>query len=130
MGSPTPRALALTELEDLATGIDGPVMLWSNEVLIGRGSAVDAIHFYRSRGDVILGFEGFDTDGTVRTPRMDCIADLSSIDGSWSDRQDRSVEAALAIVYRWVPGPQWITFVVQRPNQGDPTPEGLAGTAG
>jgi hypothetical protein len=119
MGDPT-RAKAIADLEALATVISGPLMIWSNEALVGIGAAVHAIEFFRSRGYVITGFEGFNTDGTYLMPQMDFIADFSSIGGSWSDRVQRSAEAAVAIVSRWQPGPQFITFTLQRPEENAP----------
>lgn len=107
------RADAIAELLELASGIDGPVMVWRNEVLVGAGAAGDAVNFFRSRGDVILGFDGFDTNGRSLFPRLDYIADLSSIDDAVADAAERAADAALAILAKWGPGPQFVTFVVR-----------------
>jgi hypothetical protein len=106
------RAQALGELEALATVIRGPLMLWSNEVFVGREAAAKAIEFFRSRGDVILGFEGFNTDGVFLVPQMDLIADFSSINGTWSERVEHSADAAVLVMSKWQSGPQFVTFVV------------------
>ena len=113
-----PRARAIAELGELAQATDGPVMVWSNEVLVLTGAAVDAVRFSRSRGDVILGFEGFDTGGTHRIPRMDCIADFSSL-AAQPDAAERSRDAAIAVLDRWSASlPQFVTFVLRRVEAG------------
>jgi hypothetical protein len=112
------RAQALGELEELASVISGPLMLWSNEVFVGREVASQAIELFRSRGYVILGFEGFNTDGVYRVPQEEFIADFSSIDGTWSERVERSADAAVLVMSKWHAGPQFVTFVVDREEHG------------
>ena len=106
------RTQALGELEELAEVISGPLMLWSNEVFVGREAASEAIELFRSRGYVILGFEGFNTDGVILAPQMDFIADFSSIDGTWSERVERSADAAVVVLANWHSWPQFVTFVI------------------
>jgi len=108
------RARAVAELEELAAVINGPLMLWSNEVFVGLEVASEAIALFRSRGDVILGFEGFNTDGAHLMPQMDFITDFSSIDGTWLERAERSADAASLVLSNWRPGPQFVTFVIDR----------------
>jgi hypothetical protein len=112
---PAMRARAVVELEELAAVINGPLMLWSNEVFVGLEVASKAIEFFRSRGDVILGFEGFNTDGVHLMPQMDFITDFSSLDGTPYERVQRSADAANLVISNWRPGPQFVTFVVDRP---------------
>lgn len=109
------RARAVAELEELAAVINGPLLLWSNEVFVGLDVASQAIELFRSRGDVILGFEGFNTDGVRLMPQLDFITDFSSIDGTWLERAQRSADAATSVLSNWRPGPQFVTFVIDRP---------------
>jgi hypothetical protein len=111
---PEMRARAVAELEELAAVISGPLMLWGNELFVGLEVASKVIEFFRSRGDVILGFEGFNTDGAHLMPQMDFITDFSSIDGTWLERVERSADAAILVMFKWRPGPQFVTFVVDR----------------
>lgn len=111
------RARAIADLEDLAHAIDGPVMVWSNEVFVLTAAANDAVRFYRSRGDVILGLEGFNTDGRHLIPRMDCISDFSSIDRTRPDAADQSADAAISVLRKWASPPQFVTFVIQRAGE-------------
>ena len=114
------RRDAIVECVALASAIRGPVMVWGNEVLVAVGAAADAIDAYRARGIVILGFEGFDTDGRHLLPRLDCISDFSSIDPTAVDAVHRSADSAIAALSALSPEPQFVSLVVHGAEAAEP----------
>lgn len=79
----------------------------------------------REHHAVILGFEGFRTDGASLEPLLEYIADFSGIQGSPADRVVRTAEAALIVLAKWEGGPEFIEFVVEQESK-DGGPQRLA----
>jgi hypothetical protein len=85
-----------------------------NTTLVGLGSVEEAVAWLRENRAVILGFEGFRTDGISLVPLLDYIADFSAIEGSPADRVAKTAEAALVVLSRWRGGgPEFIEFIVE-----------------
>jgi hypothetical protein len=98
--------------DELIHGFDGLRLLSGNEVYIGIGAATDAVEWFRQRSMVILGMEGFTTDGRALQPLLDYITDFSSLSGSPDERIAASAEAAVRILRDWSHGPEFVNFVV------------------
>jgi hypothetical protein len=71
----------------------------------------------REHRAVILGFEGFRTDGRSLVPLLDYIADFSAIQGSAADRVAKTAQAALVVLAKWKGGPEFIEFVVEEESK-------------
>ena len=99
--------------DELIHGFDGLRLLSGNEVYIGIGAATDAVEWFRQRSMVILGMEGFTTDGRALQALLEYIADFSDVSGSPDERIAASAEAAKQILSLWGRGPQFVDFVVE-----------------
>jgi hypothetical protein len=99
--------------DDLIHDLEGLKLLSGNEVYIGIGAATDAVEWFRQRSIVILGMEGFTTDGRALQALLDYITDFSSLSGSPDERIAASAEAAVRILREWSRGPEFVNFVVE-----------------
>ena len=81
----------------------------AGNVYVGRRGLDEYLSWIRDQEQVVLGFEGFQTDGYWIIPLIDFIADLSSIDGSWEERVAKSGDAAKKIVDLWGPAVQFVS---------------------
>lgn len=78
----------------------GLFLLSGDKVYVGLGYASEAVRFFADRSAVILGLEGFSTDGTHLKPLLDFIADFD-LRGRSADRGKLSSEAALRTLAVW-----------------------------
>jgi hypothetical protein len=67
---------------------------------------------------VILGMEGFATDGSQIVPLMDYITTSFPLQGTWDEQVDSTASTALRIVEAWGEGPEFIDFAVRLPDSG------------
>lgn len=81
--------------------VSGPLLLSGGSVYFGRGCLGEAIEYCFNSDLVIIGMEGFLTDGSSITPTTEFIADLSDIDGPWENRVRISRDAAAAVISQW-----------------------------
>lgn len=104
--------------DELTKGNRGLFLLAAGNVYVGIGDAQKAIHFLADRGVVILGFEGFTTDGVHLQASVDYIADLTLTGASAEARVKESAENALRILESWSTqgGPAFVEFVVESPK--------------
>jgi hypothetical protein len=79
----------------------GPLLLSGETVYFGRGCLGTVVEFCFKSSLVVLGMEGFITNGSFITPCIDFIADLSEIEGHWKDRVRMSRDAANAVIKQW-----------------------------
>ena len=63
------------------SGRRGLFLVTPNTTLVGLGSAEEAVTWLREHHAVILGFEGFRTDGASLEPLLEYIADFSGVEG-------------------------------------------------
>ncbi|SRR6266851_3518604 len=100
----------------------------ASKTLVGVGTAGEAVKWLHDRQAVILGFEGFRTNGFALTPLLEYIADFSTIEGSRAERVARSAEAALRVLANWQRGPEFVEFVYeQQADDAGPTKVFLEG---
>ena len=95
----------------------GLFLVTPNTTLVGLGSAEEAVTWLREHHAVILGFEGFRTDGASLEPLLGYIADFSGVEGSPADRVARTAEAALIVLTKWKGGPEFIEFVIEEESK-------------
>lgn len=81
--------------------ISGPLLLSGESVYFGRGCLGEVTEYCFDNGLVVLGMEGFITNGSSITPCTEFIADLSEIGGSWDDRVRMSRDAADTVIRQW-----------------------------
>src|SRR2546422_6666095 len=98
--------------EDLIRDFNGLRLLSGNAVYVGIGSAKAAVEWFRRRSLVILGMDGFKTDGIVIQALEEYIADFSDLSGSPDERIEASAETAIQILNEWARGPEFVDFVV------------------
>jgi len=94
----------------------GLVLLSRGVLLIGVGCLEYAIAQIEVRGLVILGMDGFRTDGVALAPQLDFIADFGEIDGSWSERTRQSCQSARLIAAAWNNGTEFVEFILDEPG--------------
>lgn len=114
MGSKVIPEHVVETLRQYVSYCAGPFLVSGADVYVGIGSAVEAVSMYRHRNEVILGFEGFRTDGRFLDADLDLVADLSSVSGSWDERVRRAEVEAIEILERWGSRPEFVSFVVAR----------------
>lgn len=97
----------------------GLVLLSGGSVYVGCGHAYLAVSRLEECGIVVLGMEGFRTDGTSIEPLADFVADLSDIEGLWKDRIRESCGAAMRILDQWsrMSSLEFVEFVIVLPGQ-------------
>jgi hypothetical protein len=115
MGRPQ-LAFQLMSAEDLIRDFNGLRLLSGKAVYVGIGSATDAVEWFRRRSLVILGMDGFKTNGIVIQALEEYIADFSDVSGSPDERSAASAEAAIQILGLWGRGPEFVDFVVEEPS--------------
>lgn len=59
------------------------------------------IRFCKHHDLVIIGMEGFTTDGSSIIPTLDFIADFGDVSGDWHERVQASNAAAILVAARW-----------------------------
>lgn len=100
--------------------IPGPLLLSDRSVYFGRSCLMGVAEYCLNNGFVIMGLEGFVTDGSSITPVTDFIVDLSEIDGTFENRVQASFDAAITIIRQWseLPGFDFVEFeVVEKDGQ-------------
>ncbi len=87
-----------------------------DKVLVGIGFAEEAVLWFKHRGAIILGFEGFRTDGASLYALLEYIADFSAIRGAPEERVGRCADAALMVLRKWDHGPEFVEFILTAPD--------------
>jgi len=106
-----------TTAERVMESTSGLWLLSASSAYVGIGYAATVAEWLCKRGMVILGVEGFVSDGVRITPLTEYVADFSDLSGSLEDRLDESKRAALALLEEWKHGPQFIDIIVDdRPS--------------
>jgi hypothetical protein len=78
------------------------LMLTSGDnIYLGRARVAEALEWLHAQGLVVLGMEGFSTDGRYVLPSLDHVADFSEIDGTWPERVAASHQAAITVISLW-----------------------------
>lgn len=66
------------------------------------GAAIAALDWLEAHNAVVLGFDGFDTDGRYLRPRLDRIADFSQdLPADWTERVRLTISAARSTLAAW-----------------------------
>jgi hypothetical protein len=102
----------LNDRSDLFANLSGLVLRSPNSTLIGIGVLREAIDVLRKHGLVILGMEGFRTDGRRIIPMVQFVADFSQLQSAGRRLVDDSAAAALRVAAHWTDGPQFVEFQV------------------
>lgn len=108
----------------LRSEVDGLVLFSGKAFYPSVRAMLDALEEVSSRGYVILGLEGLNTDGVHVTPSLDHIADFSSIHGTRGDRAERSIVAARSLLEQWLGGVQFVDVTVEDRDAGLGTTQG------
>src|SRR5262249_19712496 len=82
-------------------GYQGLRLLSYGKTMYGLGSAVDVVDLIERERFVILGMEGFNTDGRALVALVEFIADFSGINGSWPERTRTSAHEARRVLQIW-----------------------------
>jgi len=90
----------------------GLVLISGRTLLVGVGCLEFAITQAEANSLVVIGMEGFRTDGVALTPLIEFVADLDEVDGVWAERVRSSSEAARSIAAAWSRGPEFIELVL------------------
>jgi hypothetical protein len=82
---------------------------------IGIGFARDFIAWARAQSRVVVGLEGFNTDGRSLYPLLDYIANVPEERLSTADPANSSADSALRILAEWerTGGPEFVEFVLE-----------------
>jgi hypothetical protein len=105
----------MTSARDILTAASGLLLTSGGALYIGIGGAANAVAALQRNSIVVLGMEGFNTDGRSVVPLLDYIADFSSLSGSWESRVQSSALAARNILDAWQPGPMFVEFALDEP---------------
>jgi hypothetical protein len=81
--------------------IRGPFLVSGESTYVGRGCLRDVLEFCVENHFVILGMEGFTTDGSSIIPNLDFIADFGEIEGGWNEQVRSAGAAARSVADRW-----------------------------
>ena len=80
---------------------------------IGIGSAIDELRRLAENGDIVVGLEGFLTDGRTIQPMMDYIAPIATEDAQPNDRPSRAFERASKVLSHWQEGPMFVVITTR-----------------
>lgn len=104
----------------LKQGIEGLVLKSGSSCYPSVGAALSALDWLEAHNCVVLGFEGFSTDGHTLRPRLDRIADFSEeLPAPWRDRVRKSIAASRTILAQW-DDVQFVDLVVDEPADSGP----------
>lgn len=108
-------ALMRSFCEELTGRGKGLFLLTGDQTYVGFGYAPEAVRYIAGKGALILGFEGFVTDGKQVKPTLEYIADLDVSSSAAADRIRTAAEAALRALTIWERegGPEFVEFVVE-----------------
>ncbi len=82
--------------------------------LVGIGVAPKVVEFLRDCNVLILGFDGFEVDGTYIRARLDAIADFSpGITGAFQNEVESAAQFALRVLKELASQPFFFEFVLQ-----------------
>lgn len=106
-----------TTAEAALESTSGLWLLSGSSAYVGIGHANAIADWLCERGLVILGLEGFVSDGVRIKPLTEYVADFSELSGSLEDCLDESKRAALAVLEDWKHGPQFVDIIIDdRPS--------------
>lgn len=82
-------------------------------------TAIDALEWLEAHNAVVLGFDGFDTDGRHLLVRLDRIADFSlDLPADWSERVRQTIRAARFTLAEWN-DVQFVDLVIDEAENGE-----------
>jgi hypothetical protein len=101
-------------LEQILQATNALCLLSGNSIYFGIGKAKEVVEWLTRNEFIILGFEGFKTNGCFIEPSLDFIADFSCIDGTKYERLKRCHDFSLDILAQWINKIEFIEFSVKK----------------